>query len=181
MPFTFLSPNSKLISVLITASGGTTVSSYTFPTQQDLENHKIIAIESFCADDMGLDPLNPAVPVLTSAIFNNAFLTLYTAPVKTKNTMTQKQEAGLFYDKIPLIRLRNVENNNTSGSVTASGSRELFLIRPTELTFNKTKVEFPNNQAIANTFSAVFLFHYLDKYDDGDYYMRAMGYPPLKP
>lgn len=176
----FLSPNAKVLSVLITPSGATSTASTTFPTQQDLENRKIIAIQAYMDQDITNDPLNPSTVVMTSAVFSNAFLTLYTAAVRNDSAFTAHQQPGLFYDKIPFPQLRNVFNNNTSGAVTSSYSPTLFLIRPTELSFNKCKVEFPTPVAMASPMSAVFVFHYLDKGDDGSAWMHAMGYPSLK-
>lgn len=169
-----------MVSVLINPSGGFSPASVTFPTQQDLENRKIVAISAYSVDDMTNDPNNPGVATMTAAVFKQSFLTLYTAAVRNRNVFTQHQEPGLFYDKIPLSQLRNVWNNDTATATRSSGSPNLFLIRPTEITFNKTKIEFPTPVAMANPMSAVLMFHYLDKGDDGTFWLQAMGFPMIK-
>lgn len=178
----FISPNSKVIGVLLTPSGGTTSASYTFPTQQELQDRKIVAIEAYVgisasnAGDILNDPTNPGIACLTPLLFQNAFLTLYTAAVKNQTVFARHQEAGLFYDKIPFASLRRVQNGFQVALPSASFVRSIFMIRPTELTFNKCKVEFPTPVVLAEVQSAVFVFHYLDKGDDGSQWMRSMGY-----
>lgn len=180
----FLSPNCKIISVLITPSNNATSSSYIFPTQQELQDRKIVAIEAYCGGtathnsaDILNDPLNPAISVLSDLLFQNGFLTLYTSAVRNDTAFAKHQESGLFYDKIPLCRLRPVQSGFVAQVPAASTARgSIFMIRPTELSFNKCKVEFPTPVAMDGQYSAVFVFHYLDKGDDGSQWMRSMGY-----
>lgn len=172
----FISPNAKTLSVLITPSGGNSVASTTFPTQQDLENRKIVAVEAFSANDMTYDPLNSGTPILTTPVFNAAFLTLYVSAVKNPNNFSRFQQPGLFYDKIPFSSLRRVQNYTTGTAQNSNLTSGIFMIRPTEMSFNKCKVELPTTVAMANEMSAVFVFHYLDIGDDGTDWMRAMGY-----
>lgn len=171
----FISPNNKVVSVLINPSSNLTPGGVTFPTQQDLENRKIVAIEAYSVRDIPFDPLNPGTPVLPDTAFVQAFLTLYTSAVNNKTNFSSRQEPGLFYDKYPLVSMRRTQNNVAAGSYP-SFVQDIFLIRPTELAFNKCKIEFPNPVALATTASAVFVFHYLDKGDDGVAWMNAMGY-----
>lgn len=177
----FVSPNFKIISVPITPSSGSTPSSTIFPTQQDLQNRKIIAIETFCALDIDFDPENSGASVLSTVLFTNGFLTLYTSAIKSKTSINKKQEPGLFYDKLPLVKLRNIQNNDTNLTPLPSNGFELFCIRPTELAFNKCKVEFPTGIAMPAAESAVFGFHYLDEGDDGIWWMKAMGFDYIVP
>lgn len=166
----FISPNSLVISVLVEPSNGSTLAAYIFPTQQELQNRKIIAIESYVNTDIDKDPMNPGVDVLTVPVFNRAFLTLYTSATGQMSKVTGtggKQEPGLFYDKLPLCSLRRVQNITVGVTPQASYVKSIFRIRPTELAFNKCKVEFPTTIAIAGAMSAVFTFHYLDEGDDG--------------
>ena len=172
----FVSPNAKTVSVLINPSGGNSVASTLFPTQQDLQDRKIVAIEAFSVLDMSFDPLNSGQPVLSVPVFNAAFLTLYTSAVPNPSYGNANQQAGDFYDKLPLSSMRRVQNYTTAVTQNSNLSSGLFLIRPTELAFNKCKVEFPTTVAMANSMSAVFVFHYLDKGDDGIFWMKAMGY-----
>lgn len=179
----FLSPNSKLISVLVTPSNNTTQASYTFPSQQDLQDRKIVAIEAFTSGtdahngaDILNDPLNPGNLCLTDLLFQNCFLTLYTSAVRNVS-FTEHQDAGLFYDKIPLSRLRPVQSGFVGQTPAASTSRgAIFMIRPTEIAWTKSKVEFPTTVALTASQSAVFMVHYLDKGDDGVQWMKSMGY-----
>lgn len=169
---TFISPNSLVVSVLLNPSGGNTLASTIFPTQQELQNRKIIAIETFCNLDIQNDPLNPGIGVVPYAIFRNAFLTLYTSmPPTNPAAKPSMQQPGLFYDKVPFASLRRVQNNDTSLTPLPSFSRDIFRIRPTELAFNKCKIEFPTSVTQAAQYSAVFVFHYLDIDDTGAAYM----------
>ena len=171
----FFSPNTKIISVQINPSGGNTPASVTFPTQEDLINRKIVSIECFSVLEMPLDPLNPGVVNLSQPVFQGGFLTLYTSAVKNPNNFSKDQEPGLFYEKVPLVALRRIF---TPLATSSQGSvYERFIIRPTEINFNKTKVEFPNTIAMANPMSAIFMFTYLDMGDDGTNFMQALGFP----
>jgi hypothetical protein len=173
----FLSPNVKAVSVLLTPSSNNTMASYTFPTQQDLENRKIVAIEAFCGGvDVLYDPLNSGVQVMGIDLFQSAFLTLYTAAVTNPLMNGGQQQAGLFYDKIPLPRLRMVQNSYAQALPAPSNSGGPFIIRPTEISFTKSKVEFPTNVPLTTQKTATFLFHYLDLGDNGDWWLKAMGF-----
>ncbi len=172
----FISPNTKIISIPITPSGGSTPASTPIPTQQDLQDRKIIAIESYCSIDIDFDPENSGVDVLTPALFSNCFLTLYTSAVKNKAVKGDKQEPGLFYEKIPFPRMRCVQNNDTTLTPLVSNAFAPFLIRPTELAFNKCKIEFPTGITMGQKYSAVLMVHYLDLGDDGAWWMKAMGF-----
>lgn len=164
----FISPNCLNVSVKLTPSGGTTKESWTFPTQEELANRKIIAIETFSDVDMTDDPENSGRFPPTTALFNKLFLTLYTSSVPASNDAGSTQQPGLFYDRIAFSSLRRVQNNDFNLSPIPSFSKEIFRIRPTFLVFTKCKVQCPGPPlAIADTFSGVFTFHYLDIDDDG--------------
>jgi hypothetical protein len=179
MGLKFIAPNTKSISVKITASGGFTAASYEFPTQQDLQNRKIIAIESFCDLDFTFDPNNSAVRTLPVLLFNQAFLSVYNSAVRNPNMAARTQQAGLFYDKIPLCKMRTM--NNYIGAIGGpSNANDIFIIRPTEINWNKTKVEFPTPVAFTGTYYATFVVSYLDINDNGDWWLRAMGFPGTK-
>lgn len=161
----FRSPNSKPVSVIISPSSGTTKAFYQFPTQEDLQDRKIVAIEAYCGVvDIINDPNNASNLVIPQAVFANAFLTLYTSAVTDALPGKKKtQEPGLFYDRIPLASLRRVNNYDVAQTPLPSNSNGIFLIRATELAFNKCKVEFPTPVSISQSYGAVFTFHYLDK------------------
>ena len=174
MNLKFLSPNCLNISVPITPSNNMTQNSYIFPTQQELQNRRIVAIEALSAVDIATDPLNSGYTAMPTSVFNASFLSLYTSIKSQVPGGTGRQQTGLFYDKIPMSVLRNVQNNDTSLSPLPSFSKEIFLIRPTELAFNKCKVEFPTAVAVSDKVSAVFTFHYLDEGDPGDEWMNFL-------
>lgn len=168
---TFVSPNSLMLSVPITPSAGFTLSSSIFQPQQELQNRKIIAIEAYCDLDIEFDPLNPNTPVLPYAAFRNAYLTLYTSLPPVNAGSGGLQQPGLFYDKIPLVSLRRVQNNDTALTPLPSFAQDIFRIRPTNLAFQKCKVEFPTPISLAEVSSAIFMFHYLDLGDSGEKWM----------
>jgi hypothetical protein len=176
MSFSFISPNFKMVTVLINPSNGNTPASQIFQPEQELQDRKIIAIESFTNADVAFDPLNTGTPIMPIASAQYWFLTLYTSGVKNQLMFSQKQEAGLFYDKIPYGKLRAVSANDTAATGSSFSRNGLFIIRPTELAFNKCKVEAPTSAAQGAAYSACFGFHYLDKDDDGLWWMDAMGY-----
>jgi hypothetical protein len=163
----FISPNTLTFSVLMNPSNSLTQAAYPFPTIEDLLNRKIIGIEVFCDIDVPFDPNNSGVPVVDVNMFKGAFLTLYTSSNPGTNVPGSTQQPGLFYDKLPFSSLRRVRNANTS----VSYSDELFLIRPTFLVLNKSKVEFPTPVTLTSPQSALVQVHYLDENDMGTKYM----------
>jgi hypothetical protein len=165
-----------MVSVLVTPTAGSSPASAIFPTVQELQDRKVVAIEAYCGIDITSDPNNPGIPVLDTTIFPLAFLTLYTSAVPNKSFFNKFQESGDFYSKVALASMRRVNNNDTTLTPLPSFTNDIFMIRPTELAFNKCKVEFPTGVAMASPQSAVFLFHYLDKGDDGTSWMNTMGY-----
>lgn len=173
----FLSPNSKSISVLIEPSAGFTKASYIFPTQLDLQNRKIIAIEAYCGEvDCIYDPNNSQSKTMPPFLFMNSFLTLYNASVGNRNMTNKQQEAGEFYSRIPMVKFRAMQNPYNTGGPQPSSAQGVYVIRPTEIEFTKTKVEFPTPIAIDQDYYATFVFHYLDKGDPGEWFMRALGF-----
>lgn len=167
----FISPNSLIVSVVLTPSSGNTLAATIFPTQQELQGRKIIAIETFADIDIENDPLNPDTPVIDATIFKNAFLTLYTSMPPTNAGSGGTQQPGLFYDKIPFASLRRAQNNDTALTPLPSFAKDIFRIRPTELAFNKCKIEIPTPQTLSTPKSCVFVFHYLDLNDPGTKWM----------
>ncbi len=172
----FISPNAMGISVEITASNGSTPAVTPFPTQEDLQDCKIVAVEAFSAVDMPYDPLNSGIPILSVPLFNACYLSIYTSAVKGNQPWNKNQQPGLFYDYIPLNVMRPVINYTGFIQQPSNMVSGKFLIRPTELAFNKCKIQFPTPVAMTSTYSAFFVFHYLDKGDDGVSWMRYMGY-----
>jgi hypothetical protein len=163
-----------VVSVLIEPSSNTSPAAQMFPTVQDLQNRKVIAIETYCNIDFDKDPNNPGIDVLSVPVFNRAFLTLYTSASGDGTNISGKggkKEPGLMYNMIPLSSIRRVQNNDFSLSPLASFSKEIFRIRPTFLSLNKCKIELPTSITMQAPQSAVFVFHYLDEGDDGTMWM----------
>lgn len=183
----FISPNTLTIECIIKASGGTTQYNNPFGTQQQLQNRKVVAIETYSAQDVRFSPISTANPNLPQIIFNNAFLRLYTAslfgpvldpitgkmvmdPVTKKPQMQLERPEGLYYDLLPLPRIRILNNYDTTiGNVTSS-SNTIFRMRPTEVSWTKSSVIIPNPASQAVDYSAIFTIHYLDEGDDGMHY-----------
>lgn len=165
----YMAPNTLMVSVPLQASGGFTQAGYIFPTQQQLFNHRIVSVEAFSSLDIASDPNNSGYTAMPPSVFKNAFLTLYSSTQDPDTT----QQPGLWYDKIPMCKMRMARNGDTELSY-ANGP---FIIRPTQMSFNKCKVEFPTTTALADNVSAVFLFTYLDIGDKGRSWMQVPGTP----
>ena len=162
-----------MIECIITPSSGTTQQKNPFGTQQQLQNRKIIAIETFSNQDTVNSPITTANPVIPATVFQAAFLTMYTAAIEANPSKgISKQAEGLYFDQLPLSMFRRMTNANTvPGSVTSGASGNLFRIRPTEMSWTKCYVSIPVPVTIAQPYSMLLLVHYLDINDDGKQYM----------
>jgi hypothetical protein len=167
----FISPNAQLIECIISPSNGTTQNDNPFGTQMQLLNRKIVAIETFSQQDFTTSPISTSNPVIPDQVFNNAFLTLYTAAIQHHDAKANRdiliRPEGLYYDLLPFAMLRRVGNAQAAGSPgpLTSFSRDLFVMRPTELSWVKCRVKIPTPVTITQTYSAVFLVHYEDPND----------------
>ena len=146
-------------------------SSTVFPAQDELINRRIVAIETWCDTDAATDPINTDQICMPPSVFNAAYLTLY----RSNNVGGSKRdgkEPGLYYDKLPLYKLRTAINYNSAINPQASCVNGIFIIDPTCLNWVKCKVEFPTNVACAANVSACFTVHYLDEGDDGEWFRQ---------
>ena len=166
----FVSPNTLLIECIIQPSGGSTQQKNPFGTQMQLQNRKIIGIETLSNQDVTNSPISTGNPVITSPIFKGAFLTLYTTSINQNGKLVRPE--GLWYDQIPLSVLRRVHNYDVTAAAVTSGGSDVFRLRPTEIAWTKCYVSIPAPIAIgASAMSALFLVHYLDEGDPGTQYM----------
>lgn len=154
----------------INPSGGFTQGKNPFATQQQLQNRKIIAFETFSNQDVLNSPITPANPVIPASVFQGAFLTLYTAAIPATST-SPKQAEGLYFDQLPLSMFRRMYNANTNATAATSGGSRLFMIRPTEMSWTKCYISIPTSLPLSQVSSALLLVHYLDINDDGKEYM----------
>lgn len=168
---TFISPNSLLIECIINPTSGVTQQKNPFGTQQQLQNRKIIGIETFSNQDCDFSPISTSNPVLSPLLMKGAYLSLYTASLTTRDAagkVLRNRPEGLYYDQIPLTRLRTMVNADTASNNVTSGSRDIFRMEPTEVSWaGKSFVAFPNAKTITQPVSALFLVHYLDLGDPG--------------
>lgn len=170
----FISPNSLLIECIINPSGGNTQQKNPFGTQQQLQNRKIIGIETLSLQDIVASPISTGNPNLPQSIFRNAFLSLYTTSVYNVDAHGKKVLArpeGLFYDQLPLPILHRLTNADTTVNNVTSSTRDVFRVRPTEISWTKSYVSIPTPISLAAPVSALFIIHYLDEGDPGDRYM----------
>lgn len=169
----FVSPNSLAVSAIINVTAGSLSTQNPFPEVNDLQNCKVIAIESFCSTDAGSDPVNGGRTPLAPAQFNQAFVTLYTSNMTNANKSAfPGKQPGLFYDQTPLYRFRTANNSDTSITPQASFVRDIFIMRPTIINWKKSFVGFPTPVADpGGALSACFIVHYLDVNDNGDWWL----------
>lgn len=135
----------------------------------------VISVEAYCSLDAVADPLNTNYTPMPPAVFKAAYLTLYTASGLNPGAQPGK-EAGLYYDKLPMYKLRTANNFDTG----ASFQNQPFVLRPTIINFDKSLVEFPTSVAIADNVSACFIFTYLDLDDNGNRYWDYVREMPKK-
>ena len=166
----FISPNSKLIEVIVTPSSGSTLSKYNFGTEQDLQGKKIVAIEAFSDQDMIGSPISGGTSLIPIGVFKVSWLTLYRASVPAKDGYPAQNE-GLYYDQVPLPRLRNVNNYVNDTNLATSSSNTLFRIMPAEMSWTKCYITCQPTASISSTYSAVFLVHYLNENQNWRPYM----------
>lgn len=165
----FISPNCLMVECIIKPSNGSTQTSNPFGTQMQLQNRKVVGIESFSDQDLLYSPISSGNPVIPPFLFKGAFFRAYTTTIFDGKGGVIRPE-GLFYDQIPLSVMRRVHNYNQDQFAVTSGGSSLFEIRPTELSWTKNEVIFPHPIPIDITYSAVFLVHYLDEGDKGENY-----------
>jgi hypothetical protein len=165
----YVTPNVQMVECIINPSGGLTQQKNPFGTQQQLQNRKVIAIETFSNQDMANSPITTANPVIPQAVFLASFLTMYTAAIPAMQGHP-KQAEGLYFDQLPLCMFRRVFNANTTPGSVTSGGNTLFRIRPTEMSWTKCYVSIPNATALSQACSMILLVHYLDINDPGTEY-----------
>ena len=153
-----------MIEVIISPSSGNTVAATPFLEQQQLLNRKVVAIETFCAEDMAYSPLSSGVPIIPVALFNAGFMSIMRAGDKGHGN--EGQRAGLWYKNMPLSSLRRVQNNYTGLNPSGSFSRELFRTKPMYFQWPDTTINFPTTQTQAATYSVPFLVHFLLEGED---------------
>lgn len=166
----YVTPNVQLIECIIAPSGGTTQQKNPFGTQQQLQNRKVIAIETFSNQDVTNSPITTANPVIPANVFQNSFLTMYTAAIPPAHGIAEQKE-GLYFDQLPLSMFRRQYNADATPLNVTSGGGELFRIRPTEMSWTKTYVSIPTPIPISQAYSMLLLVHYLDINDQGKEYM----------
>ena len=165
----WVSPNSKLVECVITPSTSMTPSKSPFGTEKDLQNKKIVAVESFAGTDVINSPISTSNPITPLQIFNSSFVTFYRASVPAHDGFPAQVE-GLYYDQIPLARLRTCINQ-LSNTAVPSGNNQMFRIVPTEFSWTKSYVTCAPSVAQATPVSALFLVHYLNEGADWRPYM----------
>lgn len=154
-------PNSQLIECVISPSGGFTISKNPFGQEQQLQNRKIVALETFSNQDCLNSPISSGNLIVPPAIFKQSFLSLYTSAI-------WGQREGLYYDQIPIGRLRTLQNMDATAADVTSGARDVFRVRPTEISWGqKSYITIPIPVTCAATYSVVLLVHYLDQDDPG--------------
>lgn len=161
----FYSPQSIMIEVILTPSGGLTSASTPFKDQQQLLGRPIIGIEAFCATDLTYSPLSSGVAVIPVAMFNAAFLNIQRAP-------SPHSTSGLWYKYLPLSRLRSVKNDYTGLNPSASSSQGVFLVKPMHFQWPDSNISFPTPIAQAAVYSVPLLVHYLLEHEDVGPYMH---------
>ncbi len=174
MEYGFISPNTLMVECAINPSNNTTQNQNIFGVQQQLMNRKVVAIEAFNSLDLAYSGISTANPVLSPTLFNNCTVSFYTASIWDSKGALVRPE-GLYYDRLPLASLRRLNNyfvNPVLPSPTNnSNSNALFRIRPSEISWDKSYVNIPNPITIgAQSYSAIFVIHYLDAYDTGEHY-----------
>jgi len=171
----WVTPNCLLIECIINPSVGVTSTINPFGQQKEMQNKKVVAMESFSNQDQRFSPISTINPVVNQSVFQTSFLTLYRASVPAhKNHSGQMFPAsneGLYYDKIPLCRLRLVTNMDQTAANTTSASNMMFRIKPAEMSWTKSYVWCSPSTAISQAQSALFLVHYLNQEEDWEPYM----------
>ncbi len=171
----FISPNTLLVECIINPSGGGTQQKNPFGTIMQLQNRKIIGIETVSNQDVLYSPISTGNAIIPPLIFKNSFLTLYTSSLFSVEEAGKKSHLirpeGLYYDQIPLPLLRRVNNYDVNSNFATSGGRDVFRLRPTEISWTKSYVTIPSSLVIAVPYSALFIVHYLDEGDPGLKYM----------
>ena len=157
----FVSPNFLIVSVPISVNGGNANTYTNWGPQQQLVNCKVVAIETYCALDTTADQNNPGNTVISASVMTKAAVTLY-----RNDPVTNKP--GLWYQYVPLTRLRLMNNNDTTQTPLASFVRDPFVIPPSILTYEKCQLNFPTSPplAVAANTSALFGISYLSPGED---------------
>ena len=171
----YICPNYTLVECIINPSTGNTTYKNPFPQVKELQNRKVVAIETYSAQDFTFSPISSSNPVIPQSVFQTAFLTLYRASTpEIRNggrLVFPAQQEGNYYDQIPLSSLRRVANmDQTSGNVTSAAS-QLFRTKPAEMTWTKSYVTATPPVAISSPVSSLFGVHYLNENEDWQPYM----------
>ena len=155
-----IAPNVIAVECQINASSGNTLSSNTFPTQEQLNGRTIVALQAFSNQDVSVSPIS-GLPIATPALWQGSFARFYTASITRGGK--QIRPAGLYLDQLPMSMLRTVTNqyNAVSANIT-SASRDLFSIYPSTIDWTKSNVYIPAPVAISQTYAFLFMVYYLE-------------------
>jgi hypothetical protein len=178
----FVSPNYLLVECIIQPSSGTTATKNPFGTEKQLQNKKVVAIETFCNQDVTNSPISTTNQVVPLSVFNSLFFSayrsstpmskyhdgrVYTPKDREWNSINAEifpsQNEGLYYDQLPLASMRRVLNMNSTAGTAVSGSRELWRVKPAEFAWTKSYCTSSPAVAITQTYSALFGIHYLNE------------------
>lgn len=158
----FISPNSLLVECVINPSNGQTVNKNPFGQQKQLDNCKVVAIQSFSDQDITYSPISSGNKNIPLSVFQTSTLTMYRAASKDNVHNNPAFAEGLYYDQIPLAAMRTTANNSNfqAGVFGASFTNMMFRLNPSEIAWTKTYITCSPSVSIASPFSALFLVHY---------------------
>ena len=159
-----------MVECIINPSTSNTTYKNPFGTEKDLQNKKIVAIETFSAADISYSPISPKNPVIPINVFLTSFVTFYRASIPAHGGQPQQNE-GLYYDLIPMARLRTGNNYTTGAGNQGSTNNNLYRVVPTEFSWTKSYVTCTPAVGITQPYSALFLIHYLNENQDWTPYM----------
>ena len=127
--------HNKLQLVELPVDANSTKTQINFPTQNFLRDYNIISIEAYSNVNI---PNAPATqnPLVSEALFENAFLTLYGNDPDTSNG----NAAGLWIQEVPLTSFRCLQNfiaNPYNSSLNG-----LFLLDERMINWEKSYIQF---------------------------------------
>ena len=167
----FTSPNFLIVSVPIRVDGSGNAQQYTnWGPQQQLIGCHVVAIETYANIDVASDQNNPGNSVITGAQMSNASITLY---------RNEGGQPGLWYQYVPMTRMRIMNNNDSGLTPLPSYVRDPFIIPPSILTYEKCQLNFTTNPpvAVAANTSALFGLSY---YKEGQTMQEWVPVAPAK-
>jgi hypothetical protein len=159
----FISPNILGIECLIVASAGFTQSKNPFGTQKELQNRKVVGIQTYSNQDIVNSPISTTAKIVPANVFNGCFLTLYRSLTPMLNNQGQivNQAEGLWYDLIPLCNLRNTNNNSTTPLSTTSGNNTFFAMQPAEISWTKSYITIAPAIPVTENYAVFMNVHYI--------------------